>query len=81
MAALAAILMWFKAFSWLRLFSGPGFYVRLLEVTLYDIQTFLILYVFILFTFADALMILNEGRDPELYKKPFNNLILDSMMN
>ena len=67
MAALAVILMWFKAFSWLRIYSETGFYVRLVQETMSDIRMFLILFIFIIFTFADAMMILNDGRFPQLY--------------
>lgn len=62
MAALTVVFMWFKAFYWLRIFSGTSFYVRLIRDTLYDIRYFMILFILILLTFANAIMILNEGR-------------------
>lgn len=60
------ILVWFKAFYWMRLFSNTGFYVRLIRETLWDIRYFFILFAFILLTFANALLILGTGREEEL---------------
>ena len=59
--------MWFKAFYWLRLFSQTSFYMRLIIDTLYDIRYFLILFFLILITFANALLILDEGRYENIY--------------
>ena len=61
-SALGVVLMWFKAFYWLRIFTGTSFYVRLIRDTLYDIRYFLILFILILATFGNALLILNESR-------------------
>ena len=61
-SALGVVLMWFKAFYWLRIFTGTSFYVRLIRDTLYDIRYFLILFILILATFGNALLILNENR-------------------
>ena len=66
-AAVAVCFMWFKAFYWLKMFERTGLYVNLLCTTLVDIKTFMVLFIFILFTFADAIMIMNEMRPYSLY--------------
>ena len=53
--------MWLKAFYWLRLFSQTSFYIRLIIETISDIKYFLILFIFILMTFGNALLILDES--------------------
>ena len=64
--------MWIKAFYWLRLFENTSFYVRLIIETMKDIKFFLILFIFILFTFANAILIMDQGRT-EQYTAPFFN--------
>ena len=83
LAALLVILVWFKAFYWMRLFSDTGFYVRLIRETLWDIRYFLILFAFILLTFGNALLILNEGRDSDqsIVVNFYNVGILNAVMN
>ena len=81
LAALLVILVWFKAFYWMRLFSSTGFYVRLIRETLWDIRYFLILFAFILLTFANALLILGTGREDELLQNFFNVSLLNAVMN
>ena len=80
-AALGVILMWIKAFYWLRIFTGTSFYVRLIRDTLYDIRHFLILFILILFTFGNALLILNQGRDDDLFFNFFKFTIFNAVMN
>ncbi len=63
LASLLVFLMWVKTFYWMRLFTETSFYVRLIKETLYDIRWFLILFIFILMTFGNTLMVLGEGRD------------------
>ena len=81
LAALLVILVWFKAFYWMRLFSATGFYVRLIRETLWDIRYFFILFAFILLTFANALLILGTGREEPLLQNFFNVGILNAVMN
>ena len=63
LAALLVFFMWIKTFYWMRLFTSTSFYVRLIKETLFDIRYFLILFIFILMTFGNTLLILGEGRD------------------
>jgi hypothetical protein len=73
--------MWLKSFYWLSLQDEPSFYVRLLKDTLKEIVSFLILFLLILMTFGNAVMILNEGRKDPLYtdytQVEFLNVILN----
>ena len=81
--ALAMFFMWIKAFYWMRLFSMFSNYVRLIRATLWDIKFFMILYFFILLTFANALIILNTGRleSKKLYDDIFSFRVLDAFFN
>lgn len=79
--SIAVILLWFKAFYWMRLFTETSFYVRLIKDTIYDLRYFLILFIFILITFANALLVLNQQRTDMLYKDFFNFPIFDSILN
>ena len=72
----------------MRLFTQTSFYVRLIRETLSDIRFFLILFVFILMTFANTLMIIGDGRDqgPKgskggLYKDVFDTKFLNAVTN
>ena len=81
LCAFAVVLMWLKAFYWMRIFTPTSFYVRLIVETLYDIRYFLILFVFILMTFANALLILSETRDDPLYTNYFSIAFINAVMN
>ena len=65
-ASLCTVLMWIKVFYWMRLFTSTSFYVKLIRETLYDIRYFIILFIIILMTFANALFISNQGRDEDV---------------
>ena len=73
--------MWFKAFYWLRLFGPTSFFVRMIQETLFDIRYFLILFVLILMTFGNAILILSEGRESPLYKDYFSNDYMNVVLN
>mmetsp|Transcript_42077 Transcript_42077/g.55429 ORF Transcript_42077/g.55429 Transcript_42077/m.55429 type:complete len:182 (-) Transcript_42077:728-1273(-) len=62
-AATLVFIMWVKTFYWMRLFGPTSFYVRLIQETILDIGYFLILFLFILMTFGNTLLIMNAGRD------------------
>ena len=80
-ATLAVILMWFKSFYWLRLFGNTSFFVKMIVQTLADIRYFLILFIFILMTFGNAIFILSSDRKEAIYKNyvdvGFLNVLLD----
>ena len=81
LATLAVILLWFKSFYWLRLFGNTSFFVKMIVQTLADIRYFLILFIFILMTFGNAIFILSSDRKEEIYKNyvdvGFLNVLLD----
>ena len=83
LAALAVVLMWFKAFYWMRLFTGTSFYVRLIRETLYDIRFFALLFICILATFGNALYVMSQGRpdDEMLYADIFGWRVLSTLLN
>ena len=81
LASVAALLMWFKAFYWLRLFGPTSFFVRMIIETIYDIRYFMILFIFILMTFGNSLLILSENREEELFKLNFDNNYLNVLLN
>ena len=55
----AVFIMWIKAFYWMRLFGSTSFYIKLIRETLYDIRYFLILFVAILMSFGNCLLVMN----------------------
>ena len=62
MAAIATLFMWFKLLYWFRLFGTASFYLRLIEETIYDMSTFLVILIAIIFMFANSLYVLNSLR-------------------
>ena len=81
--AITSLLLWNKAFYWMRLFSETAFYVKLIIETIIDIRYFLILFIAILMTFGNALMIMNAGRIEEtrLYADIFSIEFVNTVMN
>lgn len=63
-AAISCVLMWFKLFYWMRLFGNTSYYIRMVVDTIADVLVFLILFFSILFTFGNAMYILNYNRMP-----------------
>lgn len=76
--------MWLKAFYWLRLWANTSFYIKLILETIYDIRYFLILFLFILMTFGNAFLILNEGQPetfiPQYFGNSFANIMFDQYL-
>ena len=58
-AAISIFFMWVKTFYWMRLFSSTSFYIRLIRETLNDVKYFLILFIFMLMCFGNAIYIMN----------------------
>lgn len=58
-------LVWLKWFYWMRLFTGTSFYIRLISETIGDIKYFMILFLFVLSTFATVNLVMNQGRSLE----------------
>ena len=73
LCCVSVVLVWIKAYYWMRLFDSTSFYVRLIRETIHDIGNFMILFVFILLTFANVLLVLSEGRSEPLYQNYFGD--------
>ena len=73
LAALTVTFIWVKAFYWLKLFNSTSFYIRLIMETLIDIGYFIILFIFILMTFGNAILIMDTGREERYTKDYFGN--------
>ena len=72
-----------KLFDWLRLFEDTGFYVLLVEETLYDIRFFLLLLLTTLMMFGVPLVMLdaNSNDEKEIIEGTFNFWIADLVYN
>lgn len=83
MAAISVGLMWIKSFYWMRLFDKTSFYIRLIQETLSEVAYFAILFVFILFCFANTIFVINQGRikDGYLYANVFEQQFFDSVID
>ena len=79
--ALAVLLLWTKSFYWLRLFGPTSFFVRMILEVLKDIRVFMILFVLILMTFGNAMLILSDGRETPLFKDYFETTYLNVVLN
>ena len=64
-AFVAMLVMYWKAFSWFRLFDSTSFYIRLVVETLRGIKFFLLIFIFFQMMFANAIYILDENRDED----------------
>ena len=74
--------MWFKVLYWMRLFSATSFYIKLIRETLYDILSFLILFIFALAMFGSCVMMMNEGRgDSPIVTDVFGQRYVDVIFN
>ena len=62
LTVLATLLLYVKALSWLRLFSGTSFYIRLITETISDIAFFMVIFFIFIAAFANAIYILNLKR-------------------
>ena len=63
------------------MFGPTSFFVRMIQETVYDVRYFLILFILILLTFGNAILILSQGRDDALYKDYFSNSYLNVILN
>lgn len=64
--AYACFFMWCKMFYWMRLFESTAYYVKLIQQTITDCLTFMLMILIILLAFANFFLIINlnmEGRE------------------
>ena len=60
MSAIVSFILIAKCFDWLRIFEETSFYIKLIFETIYDIRSFMILFMVSLIMFALPLNILNN---------------------
>ena len=74
--------MWFKFFTWLRIYGPTAFYMRLLSETFDDVKDFFVMFLVIITAFANIMYILNSQRvhddEGELYADNVNSGFLNS---
>ena len=82
-ASLASCLLLIKLYDWLKLFTTTAFYIRLIEITLYDITGFLIIFIIALLICGIPLTILdmNRSEGKELISDVFGFWLLDAIYN
>ena len=62
LAAISVCFLWFKVFDWLRLFDTTAFFISLIQNTVYDIRSFLLILFICYMMFGSAFYILNMNR-------------------
>ena len=74
--------MWFKFFTWLRIYGPTAFYMRLLSETFDDVKSFFVMFLVIITAFANIMYILNSQRvhddEGELYADNVKSGFLNS---
>ena len=78
-AAVASVFLWSKLFYWMRLFDKTSYFIRMIADTFWDIRYFTLLFVAILFTFGNAMYILNYNRKMTDEELAANDLELEYM--
>ena len=82
LAAVAVGLIWFKLFTWMRIYDPTAFFMRLLAETFKDIFDFFIMFLVIISAFANVFYILNFGKmlmhEGALYEHSLESDILNS---
>lgn len=83
LAAFASFFMMNKLFDWLRLFEKTAFFIKLIEQTLSDISSFMILLIASLMMFGMPLVMLNLNRtsDNDIVSTNFGFWMLDLLAN
>ena len=64
-ASVSAIFLWSKVLDWLRLFDGTAFYIFLIEITVRDIGSFLIIMLISYMMYGTAFYLLNLNRSED----------------
>ena len=82
-AAFACCFTLIKLFDWLRLYEDTGFYVRLVQVTIYDVRFFLLLLFATLMMFGFPVLMIdgNSKQDKELIEGVFSFWLVDLLYN
>lgn len=62
MASIAVGLMWYRMFTWMRIYEPTAFFLRLLKMTLLDVGSFSIMLFVVISAFANIMYLLNSQR-------------------
>jgi len=83
MAAIASCTLMMKVFDWLRLFEQTAFYILLVEETMRDVSSFLILLTTALMMFGVPMVMLNLNRleDNSVVDEPFGFWGINMLLN
>ena len=73
--------MWFKFFTWLRIYAATAFYMRLLSETFEDVRAFFIMFLVIVTAFANIMYILNSQRVHEDEQELYDANVESGFMN
>ncbi len=71
-ASLATFVLWMLMLYWMRLSYNLSFYVDIVKNSIYDIRHFLLMLLLMIFTFSNALVILDYSNEDE-YEESMNS--------
>jgi hypothetical protein len=71
-ASLATFILWMLMLYWMRLSYNLSFYVDIVKNSIYDIRYFLLMLILMIFTFSNALIILDYSNKDE-YEESMNS--------
>ena len=82
-AAITSCFMLIKIFDWMRQFKNTGFFIMLIEETLYDISHFMYLLLLTMITFGVPMVLLQLNRDEEseIIESIYDFWIIDLLLN
>ena len=76
--------MWFKAFTWMRIYDPTAFFLRLLSETFEDVKNFFFMFIVIITAFANIIYIFNKQSmaldETPLYERDLEVGILNSWL-
>ena len=82
LASMAIGLMYYRLFTWMRIYEPTAFFLRLLKMTLLDAKSFSIMLLAVITAFANVMYILNSKRlyndEEQLYDSVFENGFISS---
>lgn len=84
MAAIAIMFMWIKVLDWLRLFEPTSFLYKLIQSTLTEIWSFMIIFICALASFGCAMYMLqlnNKKEGESVMPNVFGHFLFDSLWN
>jgi len=77
LAGVAIGLMWYRMFTWMRIYEPTAYFLRLLKMTLLDVRSFTLMMFVVITAFANILYILNTKRiandEEPIYESQFGD--------